>query len=69
MSSGTTSGQKSLPSYVTTTIGPPDFSNIAMRLRGIAAFLAANGMPEAAEYAAKAYGSLMGSMASGSPKG
>lgn len=51
------------PEYTTTTVGPPDFLNIANRLRSIAAFLAAQGQTEAAEYVARASGTLLASVA------
>jgi hypothetical protein len=44
-------------------VGHPDFQNIANRLRAIAAILAAQGVHDAAESAARAYGSLLAEMA------
>jgi hypothetical protein len=52
-----------VPEYTTTTVGPPDYLNIANRLRSIASFLAAQGMTEAAEHVAKASGCLMATVA------
>ncbi len=58
-----TQHQETLPEYVTSSVGHPDFQSIANRLRGIAALLAAQGMDAAAEFATRAYGALLGEMA------
>jgi len=53
-----------LPEYLTKSVGPPAYGDIALRLRDMAAFLAAQGMPEVAEHVSSAYGCLRAKMAS-----
>lgn len=52
-----------LPEYLRTSVGKPAFADIAIRLRDMAAFLAAQGAPEVAERVLAAYGALRAKMA------
>lgn len=57
------SQQKKLPAYCTTSVGPPGLGNIAIRLRDLAAFLAAQGHQGVAEHVSRAYGDLQAYLA------
>lgn len=52
-----------LPEYVSGSIGRPDLSSIANRIREMAALLSAQECDEAAAHLTQAYGSLLGLMA------
>jgi len=57
------SQHKKLPAYCTTSVGPPGLRNVAIRLRDLAAFLAAQGFEDVAEQVSRAYGGLQAYLA------
>lgn len=55
-----------LPEYACGSIGKPDFSSLANRVREMAGLLSAQGCEEAASHLVQAYGALLGRIATGS---
>lgn len=55
--------EPSLPEYVSTSVGAVDLSNLANRLRDMAALMAASGLEDVAEHLAKAAGALRAKIA------
>lgn len=56
---------ENLPEYVSESVGQPAFGQIVIRLRDLAAFMAAQGMNEVAEQLTGAYGALRAKLATG----
>lgn len=54
-----------LPEYLYKSVGQPAFGHVAIRLRDLAAFMAAQGMTEVAEQLVAAYSILRAKLASG----
>ena len=52
-----------LPDYVSGSIGQPDFSSIANRVREMAGLLSAQGWDDAAGHLVQAYGAILGRIA------
>lgn len=52
-----------LPSYASNSLGQPDLTSIANRLKEMAVLLADQGLVEPAEHIARACGSLLASLA------